>query len=66
MLPKDANAVAAYLVVHKQTGNSTESRERKIRSERNSIRSNVTTFGQAIPSRTDELHLAKSNTITKK
>ena len=66
MFPKHAKVVAVHLVVYKYADVSTKSRERKTRGERNSIRLNIKGFGQAMPLTTDELHLALSNTITKK
>ena len=66
MPPNDAKAVAVHLVVDKYIEDSSKSGARKIRSESNSIRLNITVVGQATSSTTNELYLALSNTITKK
>ena len=54
MLPQDAEAVAAQLVIDKYTEDSTKSGARKIRGESNSIKLNVIGFGQAMFLSTNE------------
>ena len=64
--PPFCDATSIHFVIDKYIEDSTKSGARKNRGETKSIRINVTGLGQEMPATADHLHLALSNSITKK